>query len=395
MSEWKRVRLGDIFDLQMGKTPDRKKLNYFKGTHKWISIADISKSGKYISETKEYLSDEAISSSGIKPIPQNTLIMSFKLSIGKAAITSESMYSNEAIMAFIPNGKYEVNNNFLYYLFSNKNWSEGSNKAVKGITLNKASLSEAQIPLPPLEEQKRIAAILDKCTEIIAKRKAQFSALDELVKARFVEMFGDPVQNPKGWDEVNISTVLRGKASNGFFAKREDYLSDGNVSILGVAYIVNRMYSQIDNLPRTNASLDDIQKFSVQYGDMLFCRSSLVAEGIGKASIVPKNTPKNILFECHVIRLPLDLEKCIPEFLQVLSTTDYFRRQMIAQSKTATMTTIGQEGILKATIILPPMDKQKNFYVFVSHINKMKLTIQKALEQSQLLFDSLMQEYFG
>ena len=172
MSEWKKVRLGDVFDLQMGKTPDRKNLDFFSTTdNKWISIADISKADKYIIETKEYISDEAVKKSGIKQIPANTVIMSFKLSIGKTAITKEPMYSNEAIMAFLPNGKYEVDNNFLYHLFSNKDWSEGSNKAVKGITLNKASLLEAKILLPPLAIQKQIAKIMDKCTEVISKNE--------------------------------------------------------------------------------------------------------------------------------------------------------------------------------------------------------------------------------
>ena len=214
-------------------------------------------------------------------------------------------------------------------------------------------------------------------------------------KARFVEMFGDPQLNPFEWDVVNISEVVGGKVSNGFFAKRDDYTDTGNVSVLGVANIVNRMYSKIDDLPRTNSDDKDIGKFAVRYGDMLFCRSSLVAEGIGKASIIPEDVQENVLFECHVIRLPLDLRKCVPEFMQTLSTMDYFRNQVIAQSKTATMTTIGQDGILKTEIILPPIEKQKEFYDFVKQVDKSKVAVQKALDETQLLFDSLMQEYFG
>ena len=118
---------------------------------------------------------------------------------------------------------------------------------------------------------------------------------------------------------------------------------------------------------------EDIEKFEVKYGDMLFCRSSLVAEGIGKASIIPEDVQEKVLFECHVIRLPLDLNKCVPEFMQVLSTMDYFRNQVIAQSKTATMTTIGQDGILKTDIILPPLEKQKEFYEFVKQVDKSKV----------------------
>ena len=227
--------------------------------------------------------------------------------------------------------------------------------------------------LEALERQKEIVTVLEKCERVIEYRKRELNELDSLIKARFVEIFGDPLVNPMNWDIVNISEVVKGKVSNGFFAKRDDYIDDGNVSVMGVAYIVNRMYSQWTDLPRTNGTDKDIEKYEVQYGDMLFCRSSLVAEGIGKASIVPEDVPKNILFECHVIRLPLDLSKCVPEFMQVLSTTDFFRQQIIAESKTATMTTIGQNGVLKADIILPPISKQKEFYAFVKQINKSKV----------------------
>ena len=148
------------------------------------------------------------------------------------------------------------------------------------------------------------------------------------------------------------------------------------MKVLGVAHVVNRMYSNTEGLPKTNGTEADVAKYGVKYGDMLFCRSSLVAAGIGKASIVHKNVPSNVLFECHVIRLPLDLTKCVPEFMQVLSTTEYFRNQVIAQSKTATMTTIGQDGILKTDIILPPLEKQKQFLQFVEQTDKSKFVIQ-------------------
>ena len=245
------------------------------------------------------------------------------------------------------------------------------------------------------KQQKNTTDILNKIERVIELRQKEIFYLDELVKARFVEMFGDPQLNPKGWKVVNISEVVGGKVSNGFFAKRDDYVNDGNVSVLGVANIVNRMYSKIDELPRTNADDNEIKKYEVKYGDMLFCRSSLVAEGIGKASIIPENVQKNILFECHVIRLQLDLNKCVPEFMQTLSTMDSFRNQVIAQSKTATMTTIGQDGILKTDIILPPLESQRKFYNFIKQVNTSKSAIKKSLEETQILFDSLMQKYFG
>ena len=261
--------------------------------------------------------------------------------------------------------------------------------------LTQAAVRKMQIPMRCMEEQKHIVDELNRIIKLKEQHQQELQFLDDLIKARFVEMFGDPKDNPYEWEEVNISEVVGGKVSNGFFAKRDEYTDDGNISVLGVANIVNRMYSKIDNLPRTNANDKDIEKFEVKYGDMLFCRSSLVAEGIGKASIVPENVQEKVLFECHVIRLPLNLNKCVPEYMQLLSTTDYFRTQVISHSKTATMTTIGQDGILSTSIILPPIDKQREFYCFIKQVDKSKLAVQKSLEKTQQLFDSLMQEYFG
>ena len=292
--------------------------------------------------------------------------------------------------------KAEIDKNYFVYAVRQKLDEMG--RKTHGATMKhivKKDFDATQIPYPSLEEQSEIATNLDKVSNVIENRKQELQLLDNLIKARFVEMFGDPQINPFGWVVVNISEVVGGKVSNGFFAKRDDYVDDGNVSILGVANIVNRMYSKVDELPKTDADDKDIEKFGVRYGDMLFCRSSLVAEGIGKASIIPENVQDNVLFECHVIRLPLDLNKCMPEFMQTLSTTDFFRNQVIAQSKTATMTTIGQDGILKTDIILPPVDKQREFYDFVHQVDKSKVAVQKALTETQLLFDSLMQQYFG
>ena len=238
--------------------------------------------------------------------------------------------------------------------------------------LTQSSMRKMKIPKLHIDIQRNIVKEIKSVKSIIEISGKQLENLSLLVRARFVEMFGDPQINHFGWDVINISEVINGKVSNGFFAKRDDYVVDGNVSILGVSNIVNRMYSKIDGLPKTNANNKDIAKFEVKYGDMLFCRSSLVAEGIGKASIIPEDIQENVLFECHVIRLPLDLNKCVPEFMQTLSSMEYFRNQIIAQSKTATMTTIGQDGIIKTEIILPLINKQREYYQFVKEVNKSK-----------------------
>lgn len=182
-----KIRLKDAFDLQMGKTPARNTPSYWDGDHKWISIADIGSAGKYIATTKERITDKAITESGIRAVPAHTVIMSFKLSIGKTAITSEEMYTNEAIMAFVSNGTYDIDTDYLYHLCCGTEWTEGTNKAVMGLTLNKATLSEKRISLPEITEQKNIAAKFDALDNVIEKTQAELSSLDQLVKSRFSE----------------------------------------------------------------------------------------------------------------------------------------------------------------------------------------------------------------
>ncbi len=389
------AKLGELGKIITGNTPKTSDAqNYESNDICFVKpsdftdneITEIHQSEFYISA---YAKDKA------RVLPTDSILVTCIGIIGKVAINKVPCAFNQQINAIIPERKI-CDPRYVAYAIQNvqPQMQNTANAAVVPI-LNKTQFSNIEIPLPSLETQKQIVEFLDKVTSLISLRKQQLAKLDELVKARFVEMFGDPDQNPKGWPLVSITEIIRDKASNGFFAKRDAYKDDGNVQILGVSNVVNRMYSNTKELPRTNATQAEKEKYSVKYGDMLFCRSSLVADGIGKASIVAKGTFPNVLFECHVIRLSLDLQKCVPEFVQVLSTTPFFRRQIIAQSKTATMTTIGQDGILKSSVVLPPIDLQNQFAAFVERVDQQKQTVQQSLEKLELMKKALMQEYFG
>ncbi|MGM9572661.1 MAG: restriction endonuclease subunit S, partial [bacterium] len=341
-----KYKLGDICEIVSGSTPKTGIKEYWDGDIKWITPAELNDDTYIITDSMRKITEIAVKKTGLSSFPAGTVILSSRAPIGKVAIAGCEMYCNQGFKNLICSEK--ISNKYLYWFLKGNN--AYLNSLGRGATfkeISKSILADIEINIPDIEEQYKAVANLEKINEIIRLRKIELQKFDFLVKARFIEMFGEPQVNSFGWNVVNISDVVSGKVSNGFFAKRDDYCYDGNVSILGVANIVNRMYSKIDELPKTNADAKEIEKFEVKYGDMLFCRSSLVAEGIGKASIIPKDIEKNILFECHVIRVPLDLGKCVPEFMQTLSTMDYFRSQVIAQSKTATMTTIGQDGILK------------------------------------------------
>ena len=236
-NEWKKVKLGDIFNLQMGKTPLREnKLYWNKGEYNWISISDMNFSEKYVSFTKEKITNLAVKESGIKIIPKNTVIMSFKLSIGKVKIVKEDIYSNEAIMAFIPKENFFIDKNFLYYCLKSLKWNEGINKAVKGLTLNKNLMSQKEIFLPDLAIQKEIANNLDGIDNLLELRKKQLIYLKELSKSLFTRMFGDIRSNSKNF-EITFNTLI----SSNIYA--EGYIIEENEDIFGYC-LLSKTYSQ-------------------------------------------------------------------------------------------------------------------------------------------------------
>ena len=393
--KWPQVRLGDVCDDKITSISSKENFDII-----YIDISSIDNKTKCISSYTKIPAKKAPSRAKQILKLNDILVSTVRPNLNAVAINTldEDTVVVGSTGYCVLRSTEKIENKYLFYFCQSPTFIEQLVKRAKGASypaVSNVDVKNIQIPLPPLPEQRRIAAVLDQVSSLIALRKAQLAKLDLLVKARFVEMFGEPSINPMSWPIKNIATILDGKVSNGFFAKREAYTAEGNVSVLGVANVVNRMYSQCNNLPKTNGTQKDIDKYSVKYGDILFCRSSLVAEGIGKASIVPKEIPQNVLFECHIIRMQLDLSKCVPEYIQVLTTTDYFRQQIISQSKTATMTTIGQDGILKSNIILPPLSLQKEFLEFIEQTNKSKSEIQQGLIQLESLKKSLMQEYFG
>lgn len=369
-----KTRLSDLYTLQMGKTPSRNVPEYWQeGTYQWASVSDLNREGKYLSKTREQITETAVEQSGIKEVPANTVVMSFKLSLGKVAITRKSLFTNEAIMAFIPKDKRAPIAEYLFYQLQCHDWAkESANRAVMGATLNKASLSKVEVTVPPKPEQERVTEHLRLLDAQLLSCKITANKLDELVKSRFIEMFGNSASGEFDGQAAKLGSILRKPASNGFFARKSDYVDSGNAGVIGVTNVVNRLYSGIENLPRANATQRDIEKYELSYGDMLFCRSSLVPEGVGKASVVPPDVQPGTLFECHVIRLPLDLEKCLPEFMQIQTSMMMFRRQVMAKAKTSTMTTIDQKSLLDCVVNLPPIEKQETFLVFLNQINKLR-----------------------
>lgn len=390
-----KYKLKDIFDLQMGKTPSRDNVDYWNtNDYKWISIGDLSTTEMYISNTKEHLSEKAVQESRIKLIPRNTVVMSFKLSIGKTAITAEDMYSNEAIMAFHDKHVVDMLPKYIFYLFKYRDWDKGSNKAVMGKTLNKATLSEIEIELCSLEKQKEIVKVLDKITGSLAGRKSELLLLDDLIKARFVELFGDPANNEKGFIKAPMGdymTLLTDFSSNGSYKTLDSgvtmYDEPNYAWMVRTTDLESGDMTSIKYIDESAYAL--LSKSKIYGGEIIMNKIG----SAGKIYLMPQiNMPASLGRNAFMFRYD---ERINVKFLYYLLTSDYGKREIQQYVRGAVTKTITKNDARAVLIIVPPIELQNEFEVFVEQVDKSKVAVQKALDETQTLFDSLMQEYFG
>lgn len=381
-----KYKLKEIFDLQMGKTPARNNDTYWNTKdYKWISIADLTSSDKYINDTKEHISKLAVLESGIKLIPANTVVMSFKLSIGKTAILCEDMYSNEAIMAFHDKHIIELLPEYIYYLIKAKNWNDGSNRAVMGQTLNKATLSEIEVDIHTIKEQRKIVELMSSIENVIYKRSEQLQKLEDISKARFVEMFGDIKANPYGFEKMALKdtcTVITGNTPS---RSVPEYYGD-SIEWIKTDNIVSGRLSPSQALEYLSDEGIKVGR-TVEKGAILMACIAGSVESIGRVCV----TDRKVAFNQQINAI-------VPEDYDTL-----FLYTMLQLSKEYLVEEINMalKGILSKSklegkeFIVPSIEQQEQFVPFVAQVNKSKVEVKKALDEAQLLFDSLMQKYFG
>lgn len=372
-NEWKKVKLGDIFNLQMGKTPLREnKLYWNKGEYNWISISDMNFSEKYVSFTKEKITNLAVKESGIKIIPKNTVIMSFKLSIGKVKIVNDDIYSNEAIMAFIPKENIPINKNFLYYSLKSIKWNEGINKAVKGLTLNKALISQKEIFLPNLAIQQEIASNLDSIADFLDLRRKQLNYLKELNKSLFTKIFGDIKTNDKNWKIESLDNIYWIRSSKRVFEK--DYKKDG-IPFFRSKEVVGLSQSKNIN-PEIYISIDKYEELKKISGIPL--KDDLLVTAVGTIGKIWKvDYEKEFYFKDgnliwlqlkkpHNFFNPLSLKKILEEFINK-------EKENLSSGSAYNALTI--DKLKKFSIFIPPIELQNKFAERIEKIEKLKFTI--------------------
>lgn len=280
-----------------------------------------------------------------------------------------------------------------YSLFFN--YRRGGTKAFENKTTGLHNLkvddyvSRCEVRVENIQKQVAICEQLDRVFDIIRARQQQLQKLDELVKSRFVEMFGDPVQNSLKW--VTKSLLEMGYCKNGVNFHSGD--SGIEIHCLGVGDFKD--YSVVDGtdyLPTISLSEEPPEESMLQDGDIVFVRSNGNKALVGRCLVVyPHNTPTTYSGFC--IRYRLTSDEVNTSYLLRVLKADSMRKKMIGRG--ANIQNLNQKTLATLNIPIPPMELQEQFAEFVNQTDKSKIAVQKALDEAQLLFDSLMQKYFG
>lgn len=377
-------KLSELLDISIGRTPSRNEPSYWGKGHRWVSIRDLS--SKTVAETKEQITDRAVKEARCKIVKKGTLLFSFKLTIGKMAFAGCDLFTNEAIAAFAIKDERKLNSEFLYYALQSATYG-GSNQAVMGKTLNSKSLAEIEIPLPPLDDQIRIAHLLGKVEGLIAQRKQHLQQLDDLFKSVFLEMFGDPTKNEKKWDQEYLGKLTSEKIGYGI-VQPGNPVDEGVPTIRVGDFVGTRINA--DGIEKVSAEISKKHKNSILKGDEILL--ACVGATIGKVAVVePIHAGYNIVRATARIRASQSVNRL---FLLHFLLSDFAKNYYLKVTRAVGQPTLNIKQIEELPVVTPPVDLQNRFAVFVGKTEILKSRYQQSLTDLEDLYGALSQQAF-
>ena len=381
------VKLGDICSFQSGGTPSRRNPEYFSGNIPWITTTALN--GKKIgrNDAVALITEQAVAESAAKIVPAGSIMVGTRVGVGKVAINTEVMSTSQDIISLLNIDENVWDKEFLCKFLQSKSFflnSQARGATIKGIKID--VLSELDLPVMSKEEQTHISEIVDNVKKLISIRQQQLEKLDELVKARFVEMFGDTVLNPFGWEKALLGTVCDVRDGThdspsyyetGYPLVTSKNVSSGKINLTDCSLICESDFKKIN------------ERSKVDTGDIIMPMIGTIGKPV-IVDIEPNFAIKNVA----LIKFK-DSSRVLNAYVRALLMSDYFEDAVLSKVRGGTQKFISLGDIRKLCVLVPPMEKQEQFVMFVNQVDKSKVAVQKSLDEAQLLFDSLMQQYFG
>jgi type I restriction enzyme, S subunit len=386
-----KTRLDQCCQIISGSTPKTSVKEYWGGDIYWATPKDLSNlKSSYIDETPRTITKKGLSSCGAEVLPVNSVLFSSRAPIGHVAINRVPMATNQGFKSFIPD-RERLDATFLYYWLSNNR--DYLNTLGNGATfkeLSKAIISRVEIPLPPIDQQKRIAAILDKAEELRRLRRQSIEQLDILGRSIFIEMFGDPMTNPNGWKSVSFEDVLSIPLRNGLSPSHSGKVIG---QLLTLSAITGKEFKDTAVKTSTFKSIAPFHQ-TVSDTDFLICRGNGNIHLVGKGYF-PKESMPNTAFPDTIIAAKVKPEIINKFFLQHIWNSDFIRSQIESLARTTNGTFKVNQTMLESILLLiPPLPLQQKFTQRIEVIEQLKLKHQESLAQIDALLASLQDRAF-
>ena len=377
------------------------------GTHKTPTYADegyIFLSSKNVTsgvidwENVMYIPESLHNELYKRIAPQkNDILLAKNGTTGVAAIVDRNeVFDIYVSLALIRPDKSKVLPRYLLHAINSYPTKQFFDSHLKGIgvpNLHLTHIRETPVKVPSLAEQEHITDVLDKIYELIALRKEQLAALDQLVKSRFVELFGDPVQNPMEWETVLLKSATR-KIGSGATPKggKESYQTEG-ITLIRSMNVHDGRFEYKDLAHITDEQAKQLENVTVEENDVFI---NITGASVARSCIVPKHIlPARVNQHVAIIRCITSMLN--PVFANQMFLNTSFKGQLldIGESGGATRQAITKQQLETLMVILPPFELQKQFATFVEQTDKSKLAIQHSLDELETLKKALIQKYFG
>ena len=377
------IMLGDICKFQSGGTPARGKAEYFNGSIPWITTTALTGGQIDANDAVDWITEKAIKESSAKIIPQNSIMVGMRVGVGKVAINTVAMSTNQDIISLLEVDESKWNKDFLCkYLQSKREYlnSQARGATIKGIKID--VLSKLIVPQISLEDQRHISQAIDNVKRIIDFRKQEIRELDELIKARFVEMFGDMYLNSKGWSEAKLESmadVVSG-ITKGRKTKSEDLTE---VPYMAVSNVKDG-YIDWTTVKTIEATQQEIEQYRLLADDVLMTEGG-DPDKVGRGAII-KEPLENCIHQNHIFRVRLDESVVLPEFFAEYLQHQRSKRYFLGCAKQTTgIASINMTQLRALPVLIPPLSKQEEFVLFKSQVDKSKVAILKNYSQGGVL----------
>ena len=386
-----RYKLGEICEIVSGSTPKTSIPEYWDGDIKWITPAELNDDSYIINDSVRKITELGVKKTGLSPFPVGTVLLSSRAPIGKVAIAGCEMYCNQGFKNLICSDK--INNRYLFwFLKGNTKYLNSLGRGATFKEISKQIVSSIEINVPNVKEQEDAVNVLEQVSDIIHSRKQELQMLDDLIRARFVEMFGDPGCNEKGWPTKPLLSM--GFCKNGMNFHYDD--SGVELNCLGVGDFKD--YSIIaDTATLPTVSLNEMPspEYLLQDDDIVFVRSNGNKKMVGRSvAVYPGSVPTTFSGFCIRFRRNDDLV-ITPYLLRVLKA-ESMRQKMYGRG--ANIQNLNQHTLSSLYIPVPPKTMQEEFATFVAQVDKSKYQaepnsrkyhIHRLRKQYQELTDSL------